>query len=80
MAQSPLTIGEFSRWAESLQTDVREIRKDQIAQGLDIAVLKDRAEADKKVAAIAGRNHGGVWGAIGGLIGGFLANVVRPGG
>lgn len=68
---TPLTVGEFSRWADDAMIEIREIRATQITQGQDIAVLKDRADAGRKSV----RNQSGVWGSLGGLIGGILAGL-----
>ncbi len=80
--QSPLTIGEFTRWTDTLDRRLDAFHDNMLAiverqqnHGERIAVVEADVENVSHAAATSGRNHGSMWGALGGLIGGILAGL-----
>jgi septal ring factor EnvC (AmiA/AmiB activator) len=57
-------------------TRLREVEQNVDEHGDAITVLETQRDDAHTHAARSGRNHGGAWGAIGGLLGGFVAGLL----
>lgn len=73
---------EMNDGFEMIRKRTHDLSNEIHAQNARIAVLSDRSDRSELTAERAVR-HGGVWGAIGGVLGGFLTSLssalFRPG-